>query len=162
MRGQDDDNERVPARNGRKRVVAAEAWKAVLGFIVATADHRSDALRRLRLTPNEARALSSLEPARGRAMGALADQWRCDASTATWIVNRLARRRLVERRQSPDDRRITLVALTGLGATVKRRWLRAAYTPPPELLELTIDDLVALRDAAEALRGARMPDRRQR
>jgi DNA-binding MarR family transcriptional regulator len=152
----------VPGRGARKRAVATEAWKAVLGFIVATADRRSDALRRLGLTPNEARALSSLEPARGRAMGSLADQWRCDASTATWIVNRLARRGLVERRPSPDDRRITLVALTGRGATVKRRWLRAAFTPPPELLELALDDLVALREAAEALGSARMRDRRPR
>jgi DNA-binding MarR family transcriptional regulator len=152
----------VPGRTGRKRAVATEAWKAVLGFIVATADRRSDALRRLGLTPNEARALSSLEPARGRAMGSLADQWRCDASTATWIVNRLARRGLVERRPSPDDRRITLVALTADGATAKRRWLRAAFTPPPELLELEMDDLVALREAAAALEDARIHDRRVR
>jgi DNA-binding MarR family transcriptional regulator len=152
----------VPARKAGKRVVAAEAWKAVLGFIVATADRRSEALRRLGLTPNEARALSSLEPARGRAMGSLADQWHCDASTATWIVNRLARRGLVARRPSPDDRRITLVALTGLGASVKRRWLRAAFTPPPELLELAMDELVALRSAAEALDGARRRDRGRR
>jgi len=52
--------------------------------------------------------------------------------------------------------------LTDAGATVKRRWLRAAYTPPPELLELPIDDLVALREAAAALDGARVRDRRAR
>jgi DNA-binding MarR family transcriptional regulator len=107
------------------------------------------------LTPNDARALQSLSTQSGRTMGSLAEEWKCDASTATWIVDRLEGRGLVERRPHPTDRRARLVVLTAKGARLKARQLERMYVPPPELLGLDLTDLVALRDAAAKLHASR-------
>jgi DNA-binding MarR family transcriptional regulator len=84
-------------------------------------------------------------------MGELADQWACDASNATWVVDRLEERGLAERRSVPEDRRVKSVVLTALGAQTRDRVLRHFFEPPPELLELDRADLVALRDAVAKL-----------
>jgi len=144
----------VPQRGRDKSSLAADVWREIFDFIIATTDHRSRVLERLRLTPNDSRALGSLDPERGRTMRSLAEAWGCDASTATWIVDRLEKRGLVERRSAPKDRRVTLVALTARGVKTKARMVRGVYEPPPQLEQLTNDDLIALRDAAAKLRKA--------
>jgi DNA-binding MarR family transcriptional regulator len=142
----------VPERGRDKKSLAAEAWRELFDIIIATADQRGRVLEQLGLTPNDSRALGSLDPERARTMRSLAEEWRCDASTATWIVDRLEQRGLVERRSVPQDRRVTLVALTARGVTTKAKMIRGMYTPPPELQRLTNDELAALRDAASKLR----------
>ena len=140
-----------------KAAVAAAAWRAIFDFIVATSAERNRAIGELGLTPNDARALASLSAETGRTMGALAEAWRCDASTATWIVDRLEAKGLARRRPHPSDRRARLVVLTPSGVRTRARQLAGAYVPPRELLELSLDDLIALRDAAARLpiRGGR-------
>jgi hypothetical protein len=44
-------------------------------------------------------------------MKSLADEWRCDASNATWIVDRLEKLGLAERKTVPHGRRVKLVVL---------------------------------------------------
>jgi DNA-binding MarR family transcriptional regulator len=134
-----------------RRTLAAEAWRAILDFIGATAWQRTRILADLGLSVNDSRALTSLEVETGRTMGSLADEWSCDASTATWIVDRLERRELVERRSPARDRRLRLVALTPTGLALREEMLRRMYTPPPELLDLEPADLAALRDGATRL-----------
>ena len=92
-----------------------------------------------------------LDPSRGRTMTQLADEWSCDASNATFIVDRLEERGLAERRTVPTDRRLKLVVLTGRGGHTRARVLDHFFEPPPELLELTREDLEALRDAVAKL-----------
>jgi hypothetical protein len=46
------------------------------------------------------------------------------------------------------------VALTARGVKTKARMVRGVYEPPPQLEQLTNDDLIALRDAAAKLRKA--------
>jgi len=140
----------APGRPDKARVAAA-AWRSIFDFIVATAGERNRAIGELGLTPNDARALSSLGVKTGRTMGELAAEWRCDASTATWIVDRLESRGLARRRPHPHDRRARLVALTPKGARVKQRQLEGVYLPPRQLLELSLEELTALRDAAARL-----------
>jgi DNA-binding MarR family transcriptional regulator len=84
-------------------------------------------------------------------MSALADTWMCDASNATWIVDRLEERGLAERRPLSGDRRVKLVVLTRRGAQVKRILMDALFEPPPELLSLDRGDLEAVRDAVAKL-----------
>ena len=140
-----------PGMAGKERI-AREAWAAIFDFIVATSAERNAALGRAGLTPNDARTLATIGLSRkGRSMRSLADEWRCDASTVTWIVDRLESRGLVERRLHPTDRRSRLVALTPAGHRLWSAMETAVHRPPKGLLELSEGDLRALRNAARNL-----------
>jgi DNA-binding MarR family transcriptional regulator len=135
-----------------KHRVAQEAWKGIMDFIVATAPERSAPIGKAGLTPNDMRTLTTISRAEGgRTMRSLADEWRCDASTVTWIIDRLEQRGLAERRPHPTDRRSRLVVLTPAGAALWAGLQKAVYQPPRQLLELNERDLVALRNAASKL-----------
>jgi DNA-binding MarR family transcriptional regulator len=86
-------------------------------------------------------------------MRALAQAWACDASNATWIVDRLEARGLAERRAKPGDRRVKLVVLTAAGAKTLRKVREAMYEPTAELRALPVETLEALRAAL-----ARLPE----
>ena len=119
-------------------------WQLMFDLLMRSAPQRTQVLGRFGLTPNDSRALGSLDPHEGRTMRSLADEWQCDASNATWIVARLERAGLAERRSRPDDRRVKLVVLTPKGVKTKAEVLDAFHETPPELLELENADLVAL------------------
>lgn len=138
-------------RSSTKKEIAAEAWRPLIEFFFKTVKHRSRVLGRYGLTPGDARALGSLEPGEGRPMGALAEEWVCDASNATWMVDRLEERGLAERRTVATDRRVKLVVLTPLGEKTRAAIMKGMYEPPPELLKLDLADLEALRDALAKL-----------
>ena len=137
-----------------RTAIAAEAWRSIFDFIVSTVGQRNRVIAALGLTPNDARALTTLDAEVGRTMRSLAGEWNCDASTATWIVDRLEAKGLAERRRHPTDRRMTLVVLTSDGVRTKAEMTAGTYTPPAELLRLDSADLIALRDATAKLRAA--------
>ncbi len=133
-----------------KRELAAGVWRSMFEFLIATRSQRDKVLARLGLkglTPNDSKALFSLQPGEGKPMGALAGEWTCDASNATWMVDRLEERGLAERKSSPHDRRVKLVVLTPLGVKTRKRLMDGMFEAPPELLRLERDDLLALRRA---------------
>lgn len=142
---------RVVARSVSKQDLASEAWRPLARFFFDTVRHRQKILSSEGLTPNDIRALMVLDPSEGRAMSDLADAWTCDASNATFIVDRLEERGLAERRSVATDRRVKQVVLTTRGAAIRGRVLERFYEPPPELLELSRVDLEALREAAARL-----------
>src|SRR5438034_1570760 len=131
----------------KKARLAAEAWKRVFTFFMQTRSQRDSVLARLALTPNDVRALTELDVTTGRTMRSLAEEWGCDASNATWIVDRLEKRGLVERRSKPGDRRVKLVVLTPAGAKTRKELLDGMFEPPPELLALPQKTLEVLRDS---------------
>jgi MarR family transcriptional regulator, organic hydroperoxide resistance regulator len=141
----------VVTRSSAKQDLAAQAWRPLARFFFDTVRHRQRILGGEGLTPNDIRALMFLDPSEGRAMSDLAEAWSCDASNATFIVDRLEERRLAERRTVPTDRRVKLVVLTERGAEIRGRVLERFFEPPPELLELSRADLEALREAAARL-----------
>jgi len=130
-----------------KSVVAAEAWRRLFSFFMKTRSQRDRVLARLRLTPNDVRALTELDVSEGRTMRSLADEWGCDASNATWIVDRLEKRGLAERRTRSGDRRVKLVVLTQAGAKARKQLLDGLFDPPPELLALPRATLEVLRNS---------------
>src|SRR5437868_2689126 len=99
-------------RGGAKKEVAAETWRLMLECSMTQFGRSSGILQRLGLTPGHMKLLLHLDDQGGRAMGTLAQSFRCDASTMTWLVDRLEERGLVERRVLPGDRRVKAVALT--------------------------------------------------
>jgi DNA-binding MarR family transcriptional regulator len=139
------------AKRATKTVLAARAWRLMFDFLMRSAPQRVKALGRRGLTPNDSRALSSLDTLRGSTMRSLADAWECDASNATWAVDRLEKFGLAERRSVPHDRRVTLVVLTRKGYKTRTEVLEEFYTPPAELLSLTQPALAALHRALEHL-----------
>lgn len=139
------------ARTSAKEDLAAEAWRPLARFFFDTVRHRQKVMSSEGLTPNDVRALMALDPSEGRTMSDLAEAWSCDASNATFIVDRLEERALAERRTVATDRRVKLVVLTARGAAIRGRILQRFFEPPPELLSLSRADLEALREAAGRL-----------
>ena len=98
------------------------------------------------LTPQQAWALKQLSTDRPRAMSDLAEALMCDASSVTWIVDRLEGRGLVERRSLEHDRRVKALIVTKEGATLQRRLFARMMQPPPAIANLSREDQRALRD----------------
>ena len=130
-----------------KAALAAEVWRRIFDFILSTHDQRDRVLERFGLTPGDSKALVHLQPDVGQSMGSLAAAWSCDASNATWMVDRLEERALVERRPVPGDRRVKAVVLTAKGLKMKAALLEALYEPPDSLIAVPTADLEALRNA---------------
>ena len=137
--------------SAKNRALAADVWRRLFDFFISTSEQRQRALAQLDLTPNDSRALHTLDSRIGRTMRSLADEWGCDASNATWIVDRLEARGLAERREQPGDRRVKLVVLTSAGVKTRDRLKEAMYEPPPVLVDLPTSSLQALKAAADKL-----------
>jgi DNA-binding MarR family transcriptional regulator len=112
--------------------------------LIRSAPQRATSLARRGLTPNDSRALFSLDPREGRTMRSLADEWRCDPSNATWIVDHLEDLGLAQRRSVAHDLRVKLVVLTRKGRKTRTELLDEFHQPPSELAALDRADLQAL------------------
>jgi len=130
-----------------KAALAADAWKRMFDFFMRSGVQRGRVLAKMGLTPNDARALSALDVPAGRTMRSLADEWGCDASNATWIIDRLEKRGFAERRAVAGDRRVKLVVLTPAGAKTRQKVLEGMYEAPPELVALPRASLEVLRNS---------------
>jgi len=134
----------VMTQRKTKPALAADCWRSMFDFFIGTAPARTHSLGKRGLTPNDSRALMTLEREPGRTMGALAERWECDPANATWVVDRLERLGYAARQPSPTDRRAKLVVLTSEGARVKAAITREFYAPPPALLTLDASQLQEL------------------
>jgi DNA-binding MarR family transcriptional regulator len=79
-------------------------------------------------------------------MHELAERCKCDPSTLTGVVDRLEARGFVERRSSPDDRRVKVLTLTDEGKAMRGQILVVAHDPHPAIAALPAADQRALRD----------------
>jgi len=122
-------------------------------FFIATRKERDPVIGKAQLSANDARGLWSLSLLGGKTMGTLAAEWTCDASNATWIVDRLEKRGLAERRPVAGDRRVKMVFLTPLGQKTRDAVMAAFYEPPPEILTLSRNDLEALEEIFARLKS---------
>lgn len=138
------------ADDGLKRRV----WRALFDLLTRSAPLRTASLARRGLTPNDARALFSLDARLGRSMRSMADHWQCDPSNATFIVNRLEELGLVSRQPLLTDKRVKLVVLTRKGEKTRAELLQEFHQPPPEFDRLDREDLEALERIVERLTPA--------
>jgi DNA-binding MarR family transcriptional regulator len=141
----------MPRASAARQNAAATAWRHIFDYIIATAPERVAVLDRLGLTPAESRSLVSLDPKAGRSMRSLADEWRCDPSNATWLVDRLEHQGLARRIAKHGDRRVKAVVLTTKGKRIRTELLASQYKPPRDLLAMPQRDLEALSAAASKL-----------
>ena len=128
-----------------RRALADEVWQRLFQFFMHSRPQRDKALADAALTPNDMRTLSALYHSKGRTMRSLAEEWQCDPSNVTWVVSRLEKLGLVRRRESSEDRRVRLVALTARGAKTMTRVVDRMWKAPPELQALGDADLRMLR-----------------
>jgi DNA-binding MarR family transcriptional regulator len=137
-----------------KRAVAGDVWRLMVECSMAQFGRASGMLQELGLTPGHMKLLMKLEEGEGRSMTSLSQSFHCDASTMTWLVDRLEERGLVERRLTPSDRRVKAVALTPQGAETKTELMERMYEPPEELLTLDRASLDVLKTALTKVRSS--------
>ena len=132
-----------------------EAWGLMLELLLS--HHRPRVLgiaAEFDLAPMQMFALKALEPGRELPMSALAGSLHCDASNVTGIVDRLESRGLIERRSSPEDRRVKMIAVTEEGQRLREQIAARMSEPPPPIAKLALQDQRELRDImARALRS---------
>lgn len=126
---------------------ATEAWSLALQIVFAERPPRVPAVaQEFDLSPMGLKMLYLLEPGAEQPMSHLAETLFCDASNVTGIVDRLEARDLIERRDSPRDRRVKLIALTDEGVVTRERIRERLHEPPAQIAALTTEDKRALRD----------------
>ena len=143
-----------------KHALTKLVWGAMFDLLTRTAPERTQSLARRGLTPNDSRALMSLDVRDGKPMRALAEAWDCDPSYTTWIVDRLERLGLAARRPAPQDRRVKLIVLTKKGDQIRRQLMEEFHRPPAELSALGRQDLEVLNTILTKL-GAQTRDEEQ-
>ncbi len=134
---------------------AVSAWKSLLELVGwgGRRPPRFPAVAmQLGMAPKQLGLIWRLEPGATLSMREIGESLYCDASYVTDLVDRLEERGLIERRPSPDDRRVTLIALTAEGESVRREALELLYEPPEEFGALDADEL---RDAERPAREGR-------
>jgi MarR family transcriptional regulator, organic hydroperoxide resistance regulator len=126
---------------------ATEAWSLALRIVFSEKPPRVPSVAsEFDLSPMALKLLYTLEPGAAEPMSALAETLFCDASNVTGIVDRLEARGLMERRDSPRDRRVKLIALTDDGAIMRERIRQRLHEPPAEIAALSGEDKRTLRD----------------
>ncbi len=134
-----------------KAELARRAWGLMFDYLVRTSPRRLAAMGRKGMTPNDMRALATLCGPGPRTMRALADEWKCDASNVTLIVNRLEQRGLVQRVARAADARYREVRITAKGRRLYTELVDLFHAPPPEILELTAGELEMITGIMEKL-----------
>jgi DNA-binding MarR family transcriptional regulator len=124
-----------------------QAWLHIVQLFTSDENRRVfvDTAAGLGLTPAGLHALLSLLPD-GRPMRALAEEWHCDPSQVTAIVDQLEQRDLAERRIHPTDRRVRTVKLTAEGEAARARAMERLSVPPPGIDALSAAEQGTLRD----------------
>jgi len=148
----------LPSRTMAPRSASAarEAWQYVAELLMSQEIQQRfhDACEAADLSPPQFKALLSLEEGCSQSMRALGEEWRCDASWVTGIVDGLEDRGYVQRQPHATDRRVKVVALTPLGAKAKARALDRLYEPPASFTSLTPAEQAQLRRLLAKVRAA--------
>jgi len=130
---------------------ACRAWQLLMKFFFAQRAHLPSSRAESDLSPIQCHVLHLLEPGRPLPMRRLADTLSCDASNVTGLIDRLESRGLVQRRSSPQDRRVKVLQLTPTGARLRTGLLRQMTGGRRPLSRLSLDQQRTLVKILEAL-----------
>ena len=134
-----------------KDALAVEVWHLLGEMFQKQFRGAASKLSEIGLTPGHLKVLMMLSSGEAMPMGSLAHGMSCDASTMTWLIDRLEERGLVERKMLASDRRVKTVVLTSRGLKKTAEVKKSLYKPPAELLDLDEETLEVLRDAFSAV-----------
>lgn len=133
--------------NPEPRTVAErELCGLVNGMAHQIAEHVRQRALRLGLTAPQATALRELTGP--MTMRELAERMSCEPSNATFVVDKLEKRELLERRPHPTDRRAKRLVLTSRGTALREQLLELLGEDSP-LAGLTQEDQETLRRLLE-------------
>ncbi len=137
----------------------SEAWSAIAELFLSAVNHTRyhSACTAIGVPPPALKALLALEPGEAKSMRTLANEWQCDASWVTSLVDILESRSLVERRILPTDRRVKTIVLTASGVDAKARALGMLRFAPEAMSALSTDEQCQLRDLLLKLVEATKP-----
>src|SRR3954452_9351986 len=127
-------------------IAERELCGLVNGLAQQIADHVRERAVTLGLTAAQATALREMTGP--MTMRELAERMSCEPSNATFVVDKLEKRGLIERRPHPTDRRAKLLVRTAEGTAVRDRLLYLLPQDSP-LAGLTPDQQRALQDLLE-------------
>ncbi|WP_043628455.1 MarR family winged helix-turn-helix transcriptional regulator [Nonomuraea candida] len=127
-------------------VAERELCGLVNGLAQQIADHVRVRAVTLGLTPAQATALREMTGP--MTMRELAERMSCEPSNATFIVDKLEKQGLIERRAHPTDRRAKHLVLTPEGNALRERLLELLVQDSP-LAGLTPQQQRALQDLLE-------------
>ncbi|WP_240488629.1 MarR family winged helix-turn-helix transcriptional regulator [Labilithrix luteola] len=137
-------------RMERERAV----WTKMHGFVTARPEPYQRECGECVITVPQATLLRTMDPETPSPMTALATALGCHASNVTGLVDRLEEQGLVERRPSEADRRVKHVSLTPKGVEARANLYDALYMAPPELAELSEEELAVLETVMGKLQKA--------
>ncbi|HEY9368043.1 MarR family transcriptional regulator [Streptomyces sp.] len=127
-------------------IAERELCGLVNGLAQQIADHVRERAVPLGLTAPQATALREMTGP--MTMRELAERMSCEPSNATFVVDKLERQGLVERRAHPTDRRAKHLVLTPAGTALRDRLLELLAQDSP-LAGLTTDQQQALQGLLE-------------
>jgi DNA-binding MarR family transcriptional regulator len=124
-------------------IAERELCGLVNGLAQQIADHVRERAVTLGLTAAQATALREMTGP--MTMRELADRMSCEPSNATFVIDKLEKQGLVERRAHPTDRRAKHLVLTAEGAALRERLLELLVQDSP-LGALTPEQQRTLQD----------------
>lgn len=124
-------------------IAERELCGLVNGLAQQIADHVRDRAAVLGITAPQATALREMTGP--MTMRELAERMSCEPSNATFVVDKLEKQRLIERRAHPTDRRAKQLVLTPEGTALRERLLELLSQDSP-LAGLTREQQDALQD----------------
>ncbi|MGI9120357.1 MAG: MarR family winged helix-turn-helix transcriptional regulator [Acidimicrobiales bacterium] len=127
---------------------ATEAWLCIIQLTQGDENRRRffQAATALDANPSLLRGLLCLAPGEEKPMRALVEEWNCDPSWVTSVVDELEQRGWAERRADAVDRRAKTVVLTELGEQERQRAFTYLGVPPRGIAALTVAEQSTLRD----------------
>lgn len=143
----------APGKTASEKTAACEAWAGMRALVVG--DEAFGEVRRISaevgLTAALMKALLKLSPEHPLAMRELADQFGCDASYVTALVDGLEKAGMAERQAHPTDRRIKVVVPTDKGLETVARVEGLLAKPPSAFGRLAPGEQQQLRDLMRKL-----------
>ena len=143
----------APGKTASGKTAACEAWADMRALVVG--DEAFGEVRRISaevgLTAALMKALLKLSPEHPVAMRELADQFGCDASYVTALVDGLEKAGMAERQAHPTDRRIKVVVPTEKGRDTVARVDGLLAKPPSTFGRLSPAEQQQLRDLVSKL-----------
>ncbi|MCG6497727.1 MarR family winged helix-turn-helix transcriptional regulator [Kitasatospora sp. A2-31] len=136
----------MPTSPESQAIAERQLCGLVNGLAQRIAEHVRERAATLGLTSAQATALREMSGP--MTMRELAERMCCEPSNATFVVDRLEKQRLVERRPHPTDRRAKHLVLTAEGAALRERLLGLLALDSP-LSTLTAEDQRVLHGLLE-------------